>query len=96
MFRGTPQDYARMLASAYDGIKARSPASRVLLGGVSGTIAKDWLTRSVRHPGSGAPPPSSTSRTCTCAAELGSLTTIYDSSGTTSTPRISAGARPCG
>ena len=34
-----------MLAAAYDGIKARSPASRVLLGGVSGLIAKDWLTR---------------------------------------------------
>ncbi len=54
MFRGTPQDYAHMLASAYDGIKARSPASRVLLGGVSGTIAKDWLTRVFATPGAAA------------------------------------------
>ena len=51
MFRGTPEDYGRMLAAAYDGIKARSPGSRVLLGGVSGTIAKDWLDRVFATPG---------------------------------------------
>jgi len=45
MFRGTPEDYARMLSAAYGEIKARSPGSSVLLGGVSGTTAKDWLTR---------------------------------------------------
>ena len=28
MFRGTPEDYARMLAAAYDEIKARSPGQR--------------------------------------------------------------------
>ena len=54
MFRGTPEDYARMLAAAYTGIKARSPGSRVLLGGVSGTIAKPWLTRVFATPGAAA------------------------------------------
>ena len=54
LYRGTPEDYARMLAAAYDGIKARSPASTVLLGGVSGTIAKDWLTRVFATPGAAA------------------------------------------
>ena len=53
-YRGTPEDYARMLAAAYDGIKARSPASKVLLGGVSGLIAKDWLTRVFATPGAAA------------------------------------------
>ncbi len=51
MFRGSPEDYARMLSAAYREIKARSPGSSVLLGGVSGTIAKDWLGRVFATPG---------------------------------------------
>jgi hypothetical protein len=51
MFRGGPEDYARMLSSAYDAIKARSPGSRVLLGGVSDLEARSWLTRVFATPG---------------------------------------------
>jgi hypothetical protein len=53
-FRGSPEDYARMLSAAYGQIKSRSPGSRVLIGGVSGTGAKDWLTRVFGTPGAGA------------------------------------------
>jgi len=51
MFRGTPEDYARMLASAHNAIKARSPGSTVVLGGVSGLAATGWLTRVFATPG---------------------------------------------
>ncbi len=54
MFRGTPEDYARMLASAHDAIKARSPGSTVVLGGVSGLAATSWLARVFATPGVGA------------------------------------------
>ena len=77
MFRGTPEDYARMLAAAYDGIKARSPASRVLLGGVSGTIAKDWLTRVFATPGAAAATKFDIANVHVRGG-LGSLTTLDD------------------
>jgi hypothetical protein len=54
VFRGTPEQYARLLAAAYDAIKARSPGSRVLMGGVSGTGARDWLARVFATPGAAA------------------------------------------
>ena len=54
MFRGTPEDYARMLAAAHDAIKARSPGSTVVLGGVSGLAATSWLARVFATPGVGA------------------------------------------
>ena len=54
MFRGSAEDYARMLSAAYREIKLRSPASSVLIGGVSGTIAKDWLGRVFATPGAAA------------------------------------------
>jgi hypothetical protein len=53
-FHGTAQDYARMLSAAYGAIKTRSPGSRVLIGGVSGTGAKDWLTQVFATPGAAA------------------------------------------
>jgi hypothetical protein len=53
-FQGTPEQYARMLSAAYDAIKARSPGSRVLNGGVSGTGARDWLARVFATPGAAA------------------------------------------
>ena len=53
-FRGTPQEYARMLSAAYDAIKARAPGSRVLMGGVSGTGARDWLAQVFATPGAAA------------------------------------------
>ena len=45
MFRGTPEDYARMLAAAHDAIGSRAPSSRVVLGGVSEIEARTWLGR---------------------------------------------------
>jgi hypothetical protein len=50
-FRGTPEEYARMLSAAHDAIEARSPGSRVLNGGVAGTGARDWLARVFATPG---------------------------------------------
>ncbi|MBN1530516.1 MAG: hypothetical protein JW895_15745 [Thermoleophilaceae bacterium] len=53
-FRGTPEEYARMLSAAHDAIRERSPGSRVLNGGVSGTGARDWLARVFATPGAAA------------------------------------------
>jgi hypothetical protein len=54
MFRGTPEDYARMLAAADGAIGTRSPGSRVVLGGVSDLDARDWLNRAFATPGAAA------------------------------------------
>lgn len=43
-FNGTPVQYAGMLRAAHEAIKAIDPGANVLLGGVSGTSAVDWLS----------------------------------------------------
>jgi hypothetical protein len=53
-FDGTPQQYALMLRTAHDAIKAVDPADNVLLGGVSGTSGTDWLTQVFATPGADA------------------------------------------
>jgi hypothetical protein len=42
-FEGSPQDYARMLSAAYDGIKARVPEVRVAFGGVMNPWSTGWV-----------------------------------------------------
>jgi hypothetical protein len=44
-FSGTPEQYAAMLSAAHDGIKARVPDARVLLGGISRPKDLAWLER---------------------------------------------------
>jgi hypothetical protein len=53
-FTGTPQQYAMMLRTAHDAIKAVNPADNVLLGGVSGTSAQSWLAQVFATPGADA------------------------------------------
>ncbi len=53
-FDGTPQQYASMLRAAHDAIKAVDPADQVLLGGLSGTGATDWLGQALATPGADA------------------------------------------
>lgn len=54
---GTPEDYGRLLASGYDGIKARAPDARVVLGGTQQPDAAGtaWLHRAFRTPGADVP-----------------------------------------
>ncbi len=51
MFRGSPEDYARMLASAHDEIRSQAPDAQVVLGGVSEIGARTWLSRVFATPG---------------------------------------------
>jgi hypothetical protein len=44
-FAGTPRQYAAMLSAAHDGIKARVPNARVVLGGISRPKDTAWLER---------------------------------------------------
>jgi hypothetical protein len=44
-FTGTPQQYAWMLKTAHDSIKQVDPQANVLLGGLSGTSAMNWLAQ---------------------------------------------------
>lgn len=51
-FRGSPEDYAWMLAYAYDAIKARAPGASVIAGGTmySGVRGNAWLDRVFNTP----------------------------------------------
>ncbi|HEX4672829.1 MAG TPA: choice-of-anchor D domain-containing protein [Solirubrobacteraceae bacterium] len=44
-FSGTPLQYAWMLRTAHDAIKAIDPAANVLLGGISGLSGQNWLAQ---------------------------------------------------
>ena len=44
-FSGTPVQYAWMLRTAHDAIKAIDPQSNVLLGGISGLSGENWLAQ---------------------------------------------------
>jgi hypothetical protein len=44
-FSGTPQEYAWMLRTAHDAIKAIDPQAIVLLGGISGLSGENWLAQ---------------------------------------------------
>lgn len=53
-FTGTPEQYAWMLRTAHDAVKAADPSAVVLLGGVSSTAAMPWLTQVFATPGADA------------------------------------------
>ncbi|HEY2005442.1 MAG TPA: choice-of-anchor D domain-containing protein [Solirubrobacteraceae bacterium] len=53
-FSGSPQQYADMLRTAHDAIKAVDPAANVLLGGLSGSSAMSWLAQVFAAPGADA------------------------------------------
>ena len=53
-FEGTPEQYAAMLSAAYDGIKARAPEAKVVLGGLMRPHEPGWLERVFATPGAGA------------------------------------------
>ena len=53
-FRGTPEQYARMLSAAHDAIKARAPDDRVVLGGLLNPRETGWLARVLATPGTDA------------------------------------------
>ena len=53
-FTGTPEQYAAMLSAAHDGIKARVPDARVVLGGISRPKDPAWLERMFATPGTDA------------------------------------------
>jgi polysaccharide biosynthesis protein PslG len=53
-FDGTPQQYAFMLRTAHDAIKAADPAADVLLGGISGPAGMGWLGQVLAAPGADA------------------------------------------
>jgi hypothetical protein len=53
-FNGTPQQYARMLRTAYDAIKQTDPADQVLLGGISSPRGRRWLADALATPGADA------------------------------------------
>jgi hypothetical protein len=53
-FKGTAEDYARMLSAAYDAIHARVPGARVVLGGVERPREREWIERMFATPGTGA------------------------------------------
>jgi hypothetical protein len=50
-FKGTAQDYARMLSAAFDAIHARVPEARVVLGGVERPHEHAWTERMLATPG---------------------------------------------
>jgi hypothetical protein len=53
-FKGTAEDYARMLSAAYDAIHARVPDARVVLGGVERPRERAWIERMLATPGADA------------------------------------------
>jgi hypothetical protein len=53
-FKGTAEDYARMLSAAYDAIHARVPEARVVLGGVERPREHAWTERMLATPGANA------------------------------------------
>jgi hypothetical protein len=53
-FTGTPEQYATMLSAAHDGIKARVPDARVVLGGLQRPDQTEWLERVFATPGADA------------------------------------------
>jgi hypothetical protein len=53
-FLGTPQQYARMLATAHDAIKAVAPADQVVFGGVSAPTDRHWVETVFATPGADA------------------------------------------
>ena len=53
-FEGTPEQYARMLSAAHDGIKAKAPDDRVVLGGLMRPNDPTWLERVFATPGAEA------------------------------------------
>jgi hypothetical protein len=53
-FTGTPQQYAQMLRTAHDAIKAIDPQADVLLGGISSTAGMSWLAQVFATPGADA------------------------------------------
>jgi hypothetical protein len=53
-FRGTPEQYARMLSAAHDAIKAREPNDRIVLGGLLKPRETGWLARVFAMPGADA------------------------------------------
>ena len=53
-FTGTPAQYAAMLRTAHDAIKAIDPAAEVLLGGISGPSGMAWLGQVFASPGADA------------------------------------------
>ena len=53
-FRGSAQDYARMLSASYNAIRRRAPAVQVALGGIGWLASRSWLASVFATP---APPP---------------------------------------
>ena len=53
-FKGSAEDYARMLSAAYDAIHARVPEARVVLGGVERPREHGWTERMLATPGAHA------------------------------------------
>jgi hypothetical protein len=53
-FSGTPQQYALMLRTAHDAIKAIDPQANVLLGGIATLAGTSWLTQVFATPGADA------------------------------------------
>jgi hypothetical protein len=53
-FKGTAEDYARMLGAAYDAIRERVPDAQVVLGGVERPWERTWIERVLATPGAGA------------------------------------------
>jgi hypothetical protein len=53
-FEGTPEEYARMLRAAHDGIKQRVPDARVVFGGLMRPHEPGWIERVFATPGADA------------------------------------------
>jgi hypothetical protein len=53
-FTGSPQQYAMMLRTAHDAIKAVDPSANVLLGGISSSSGMGWLAQVLATPGADA------------------------------------------
>jgi len=53
-FKGTAEDYARMLSAAYDAIHARVPEARVVQAGVERPREHEWTERMLATPGADA------------------------------------------
>ena len=53
-FRGTPEQYARMLSAAHNAIEAREPDDRIVLGGLLNPRETGWLARVLDTPGADA------------------------------------------